>query len=68
MKISDPKVMTLENQSPSSVSDDVLHIDGARKLSPEEIAKAVEHHNRKHKKDRVEKGAAGDQFGENDNR
>jgi hypothetical protein len=29
-------------------ADDVLHIDAQSKLSPEEIAKALAHHNRHH--------------------
>jgi hypothetical protein len=66
VKISDPKLMTLSSQSQSSVSDDVLHIDSASKLTPEEIAKAVEHHNRHHKKNKVQKVNSGVQFGKND--
>ena len=66
MKISDPKLMTLESQPQSSVSDDVLHIEGASKLTPEEIAKAVAHHKRHHKKDKPEKVAANAQFGKNE--
>lgn len=65
MKISDPKPMTFNNQPQSAVSNDVLHIDSGSKLTPEEIAKALEHHSRKHKKDKVEKVAAGAQSGKN---
>ena len=37
------------NQPATSVSDDILHIPAVSKLTPEEIAKAVAHHN-KHSK------------------
>lgn len=67
-KISDPNLMTFQSQPQTSVSEDVLHIDSASKLTPEEIAKAVEHHNRKHKTEKVEKVASGTQFGKNDGR
>jgi hypothetical protein len=56
MKHADPNVMTLGNQSQSAISDDVLHIPAASKLTPEEIAKAIAHHN-KHHKDRSGKVA-----------
>jgi hypothetical protein len=35
-------------QSSSSIGNDVLHNDSHSKLSPEEIAKALAHHNRHH--------------------
>ena len=57
MKHADPNVMTLGNQSQSAISDDVLHIPAVSRLTPEEIAKAVAHHN-KHHKDKPEKFAA----------
>jgi hypothetical protein len=52
MKHADPNVMTLSNQSQASISDDVLHIPNTSKLTPEEISKAVAHHNKHHSKDR----------------
>jgi hypothetical protein len=39
------------NQPATSVSDDVLHIPAVSKMTPEEIAKAVAHHN-KHSKEK----------------
>ena len=39
------------NQPATSVSDDVLHIPAVSKLTPEEVAKAVAHHN-KHSKEK----------------
>ena len=50
-------VMKQSSRPLTSVSDDVLHIPSTSKLSPEEIAKAVAHHN-KHHKDKVGKAAA----------
>jgi hypothetical protein len=35
-------------ESTTSVSSDVLHSENHSKLSPEEIAKALAHHNRHH--------------------
>ena len=49
MKHADPNVMTLENQPQSAISDDVLHFPSESKLTPEEIAKAIAHHNKHHK-------------------
>jgi hypothetical protein len=37
-----------ENKTDSSIANDVLHSDHPSKLTPEEIAKAVAHHNRHH--------------------
>jgi len=34
--------------SAKSISEDVLHFENQTKLTPEEIAKAVAHHNRHH--------------------
>jgi hypothetical protein len=42
------------NQPATSVSDDVLHIPAVSKLTPEEVAKAVAHHN-KHSKEKPDK-------------
>jgi len=53
MKHADPNAMTLSNQSETSISDDVLHIPNTSKLTPEEIAKAVAHHERHHSKDKA---------------
>jgi hypothetical protein len=49
-------VMKQSTRPPTSVSDDVLRIPPVTKLTPEEIAKAVAHHN-KHHKDKVGKAA-----------
>jgi len=40
-----------ENISNSAIKNDVLHSEDHYKLTPEEIAKAVAHHNRHHKGD-----------------
>ena len=37
-----------ENKSDSSIANDVLHSENHSKLTPEEVAKAVAHHNRHH--------------------
>ncbi len=37
-----------QNKTDSSIANDVLHSDNPSKLTPEEIAKAVAHHNRHH--------------------
>jgi hypothetical protein len=52
MKHADPNVISLSNQSATSISDDVLHIPNTSKLTPEEISKAVAHHNKHHSKDK----------------
>jgi len=44
--------------SSTSVKDDVLHLGSATKLSDEEIAKAVAHHNRHHGGNKEQAGAA----------
>lgn len=53
---------TASNQPASASSapfaDDVLHLGSSTKLTPEEIAKAVAHHNRHHPADRPQKTAA----------
>jgi hypothetical protein len=38
----------LQNPTSAQIKDDVLHSENHSKLSPEEIAKAVAHHNRHH--------------------
>jgi hypothetical protein len=37
-----------KKQAPMDVTGDVLHIPSQTKLTPEQIAKAVAHHNRHH--------------------
>ncbi|HEX4756353.1 MAG TPA: hypothetical protein VH308_00170 [Terracidiphilus sp.] len=37
-----------QNQSNTAVANDVLHNDHPTKLSAEEIAKALAHHNKRH--------------------
>jgi hypothetical protein len=48
-----------ENKSDAAIKDDVLHSDAHSKLTPEEIAKAVAHHNKHHrgKENAPKKGA-----------
>ena len=41
--------------TPSNPVDDVLHSENHSKLSAEEIAKAVERHNKKHPAEKAEK-------------
>jgi hypothetical protein len=41
-----------------AISNDVLHLGSGSKLSPEEIAKALAHHNRHHSVDREQQAAA----------
>ena len=42
----------------TSITDDVLHLGSASKLSAEEIAKAVAHHNRHHVGDKPQDAGA----------
>jgi len=42
----------------ASISNDVLHLGSQSKLSPEEIAKALAHHNRHHSGTQPEQAAA----------
>jgi hypothetical protein len=44
-----------ENKSDSAIKNDVLHSEDHSKLTPEEIAKAVAHHNRHHKENAPKK-------------
>ena len=44
--------------SNTPITDDVLHLGSATKLSDEEIAKAVAHHNRHHGGDKTQDAAA----------
>jgi len=49
----------MEPATPSkSITDDVLHLGSPSKLSPEEIAKALAHHNRNHSGDQPQQAAA----------
>jgi hypothetical protein len=43
-----------QNKSESAIASDVLHSENHSRLTPEEIAKAVAHHNRHHKGDHKE--------------
>jgi hypothetical protein len=40
-----------QNESNTAVANDVLHNDHPTKLSAEEIAKALAHHNKRHAED-----------------
>ncbi len=44
--------------SNNSIENDVLHLGSQSKLSPEEIAKALAHHNRHHSGDQPKQAAA----------
>jgi hypothetical protein len=44
--------------SDKSIEGDVLHLGSGSKLTPEEIAKAVAHHNRHHSGDQPKQAAA----------
>jgi hypothetical protein len=44
--------------SNNSIENDVLHLGSQSKLSPEEIAKALAHHNRHHSGDQPQQAAA----------
>jgi hypothetical protein len=57
METVEPKSTTSPNTPSSSVSNDVLHLGGS-KLSPEEVAKALAHHNRHHHGDQPQQAAA----------
>ncbi|HEV2487918.1 MAG TPA: hypothetical protein VGT08_20530 [Terracidiphilus sp.] len=58
METAESKSPTANNSASSSVSDDVLHLGSPTKLSAEEIAKAVAHHNRHHGGDKSQDAAA----------
>lgn len=47
-----------QNQSGSSVANDVLHSENHSKLTPEEVAKAIAHHNRHHSGDNQQNSPA----------
>ena len=42
----------------NSIANDVLHLGSQTKLTPEEIAKAIAHHNRHHSGDQPQQAAA----------
>ena len=44
--------------SNTAITDDVLHLGSPTKLSDEDIAKAVAHHNRHHSGDQPQQAAA----------
>jgi len=49
----------MEKAEPSTpIEDDVLHLGSPTKLSPEEIAKAIAHHDRHHHGDQPKQAAA----------
>jgi hypothetical protein len=50
-----------DTKSNAAIKSDVLHSDNPTKLTPEEIAKAVAHHNRHHQKDKPDVPAKGSQ-------
>ena len=58
MQIPNPSNVRPVEQLPKSVTEDVLHIPAQTRLTPEEIAKAVAHHN-KHHKDKPQNGSPG---------
>ena len=45
-------------KSDPAIANDVLHLGAPTKLSPEEIAKALAHHNRHHGGDQPQQAAA----------
>ncbi len=47
-----------KSQPDPAIESDVLHIESKSKLSPEEIAKAIAHHNRHHSPDQPQQAAA----------
>jgi hypothetical protein len=59
----------METAEPNkSITDDVLHLGSQSKLSPEEIAKALAHHNRHHGGGEAEKTAANAGAGKKQNK
>jgi hypothetical protein len=42
----------------NTIADDVLHLGSPTRLSPEEIAKAIAHHNKHHHGDQPQQAAA----------
>jgi hypothetical protein len=58
METAESKSPTTQNSPSSSVSEDVLHLGSPTKLSDEDIAKAVAHHNKHHGGDKTQEAAA----------
>ncbi|HZL53807.1 MAG TPA: hypothetical protein VFC37_22960 [Terracidiphilus sp.] len=58
METAESKSPTTQNSASSSVSEDVLHLGSPTKLSDEDIAKAIAHHNRHHSGDQPQQAAA----------
>jgi len=58
MQIPNPNEVRPIDQLPKSATNDVLHIPPERKMTPEEIAKAVAHHNKHHKEKTAKDGPA----------
>ena len=58
METAESKSPTTQNSASSSVSEDVLHLGSPTKLSAEEVAKAIAHHNRHHSGDQPKQAAA----------
>lgn len=58
METADSKSPTTNTAVPKSVADDVLHLGSGTKLSAEQIAKAIAHHNRHHHGDQPQQAAA----------
>ena len=58
METAESKSPTTQNSASSSVSEDVLHLGSPTKLSDEDIAKAVAHHNKHHPAAKAENAGA----------
>ena len=50
-----------QSKSDSSIANDVLHSDNHSKLTPEEIAKAVAHHQKHHPEENQQNSGKGGQ-------
>jgi hypothetical protein len=53
--------MMEQSKSDSSIANDVLHSDNHSKLTPEEIAKAVAHHQKHHPEESQQNSGKGGQ-------
>ncbi len=58
METAESKSATTGSAASTAVADDVLHLGSGTKLSAEEIAKALAHHNRHHRGDQPQQAAA----------
>ena len=58
METAESKSATSNSSASSSVNDDVLHLGSPTRLSAEEIAKAIAHHNKHHSGDQPLQAAA----------